>query len=137
MYVLREENRGIDAPEGKMPFGKEAKDELTKIVQGKSLRVLVYGEDRYGRSVGDIYCNGLFVQVSICSQSSLLNLCQTYNYLSFFGFFWLIDKELMLKKGFAWHYAAYDNRKELETVSHLSFANFLNLNWELYCVCPY
>ncbi|KAI9102144.1 hypothetical protein K1719_023654 [Acacia pycnantha] len=77
--------RGIDAPEGKMPFGEEAKIELTKIVQGKSLRVLVYGEDRYGRSVGDIYCNGLFVQ------------------------------ELMLKKGYAWHYAAYDKRKELET----------------------
>lgn len=56
-------NRGIDAPEGAMPYGEEAKQELTKIVQGKCLRVLVYGEDRYGRSVGDIYCNGKFVQV--------------------------------------------------------------------------
>lgn len=62
MYIVRE-NRGIDAPESSMPYGKEAKSELTKIVQGKSLRVLVYGEDRYGRYVGDIYCNGLFVQV--------------------------------------------------------------------------
>lgn len=48
-----------------MPYGKEAKIELTKAVQGKSLRVLVYGEDRYGRCVGDIYCNGIFVQVFI------------------------------------------------------------------------
>lgn len=39
--------------------------ELTKIVQGKSLRLLVYEEDRYGRSVADIYCNGIFVQVFI------------------------------------------------------------------------
>ncbi|KAI4306513.1 hypothetical protein L6164_029784 [Bauhinia variegata] len=77
--------RGIDAPESAMPYGKEAKNELTKIVQGKCLRVLVYGEDRYGRCVGDIYCNGLFVQ------------------------------ELMLKKGAAWHYAAYDQRLELGT----------------------
>lgn len=46
-----------------MPYGKEATEELTKVVQGKSLRVLVYEEDRYGRSVGDIYCNGIFVQV--------------------------------------------------------------------------
>ncbi|KAL3717943.1 hypothetical protein ACJRO7_003127 [Eucalyptus globulus] len=75
--------RGIDAPEGPMPYGKEAKDELTKIVEGKRLRVLVYGEDQYGRSVGDIYCNGDFVQ------------------------------ELMLKKGMAWHYTAYDKRAEL------------------------
>ncbi|KAK7320568.1 hypothetical protein VNO77_30172 [Canavalia gladiata] len=77
--------RGIDAPESAMPFGKEAKAELIKIVQGKSLRVLVYGEDRYGRCVGDIYCNGIFVQ------------------------------EMMLKKGLAWHYTAYDKRQELET----------------------
>jgi len=27
------------------------------------------------------------------------------------------DKEFMLKKGLAWHYAAYDKRPELETVS--------------------
>ncbi|KAL1307952.1 hypothetical protein HN51_049867 [Arachis hypogaea] len=77
--------RGIDAPESAMPYGKEAKNELTKIVQGKSLRVLVYGEDRYGRYVGDLYCNGVFVQ------------------------------EMMLKKGLAWHYSAYDKRPELET----------------------
>ncbi|KAK1283852.1 hypothetical protein QJS10_CPB21g01474 [Acorus calamus] len=74
--------RGIDAPESKMPYGKEAKDELIKLVQGKKLRVQVYGEDRYGRSVGDIYCNNTFVQ------------------------------EMMLKKGFAWHYAAYDKRPQ-------------------------
>lgn len=75
--------RGIDAPESSMPFGKEAKAGLLRIVEGKSLRVLVYGEDQYGRCVGDIYCNNQFVQ------------------------------ELMLKKGFVWHYSAYDKRPEL------------------------
>ncbi|KAB2064070.1 hypothetical protein ERO13_A10G240300v2 [Gossypium hirsutum] len=77
--------RGIDAPESSMPYGKEAKEELVKLVGGKCLRVLVYGEDRYGRCVGDIYCNGKFVQ------------------------------EIMLKKGLAWHYSAYDQRIELAT----------------------
>ncbi|CAL5363954.1 unnamed protein product [Camellia sinensis] len=76
--------RGIDAPESAMPYGKEAKEELTKLVQGKCLRVLVFDQDRYGRSVGDIYCNGIFIQ------------------------------ESMLKKGLAWHYKAYDRRPELE-----------------------
>ncbi|ESQ44468.1 hypothetical protein EUTSA_v10006101mg [Eutrema salsugineum] len=75
--------RGIDSPESKMPFGKEAHDELLKMVEGKTLKVLVYAEDRYGRCVGDIYCNGKFVQ------------------------------EVMLKKGLAWHYVAYDKRAEL------------------------
>lgn len=77
--------RGIDAPENSMPYGKEAKEELAMLVQGKCLRVLVYGEDRYGRTVGDVYCNGIFVQ------------------------------EIMLKKGCAWHYTAYDQRLEFAT----------------------
>ncbi|KAG0500900.1 hypothetical protein HPP92_000972 [Vanilla planifolia] len=75
--------KGIDAPESSMPYGKEAKEELVRLVQGKRLRVYVYGEDRYGRSVGDIYCSGSFVQ------------------------------EKMLRRGFAWHYHAYDQRPEL------------------------
>ncbi|XP_051138410.1 staphylococcal-like nuclease CAN2 [Andrographis paniculata] len=76
--------RGIDAPESKMPYGEEAKEELVKIVQDRCLRVLVFDEDRYHRCVGDVYCNGVFVQ------------------------------EVMLKKGMAWHYKAYDNRPELD-----------------------
>lgn len=75
--------RGIDAPESAMPFGKEAKEELVRILQGKCLRILVFDEDRYGRCVGDIYCNSIFVQ------------------------------EAMLKKGLVWHYTAYDQRPEL------------------------
>ncbi|TYI63107.1 hypothetical protein E1A91_D10G298800v1 [Gossypium mustelinum] len=77
--------RGIDAPEMSMPFGEEAKKELAKLVDGKCLRVLVYGEDQYGRYVADIYCNGIFAQ------------------------------EVMLKKGLAWHYVAYDKRVEFAT----------------------
>ncbi|KAJ9539888.1 hypothetical protein OSB04_026394 [Centaurea solstitialis] len=77
--------RGIDAPESSMPYGKEAKEELANIVVGKPLRVLIYDEDRYGRCVGDIHCNGVFVQ------------------------------EHMLKKGLVWHYTAYDKRPELAT----------------------
>lgn len=48
-----------------MPYGKEAKEEFSKIVVGKCLKVLIYDEDRYGRCVGDIYCNGVFVQVNL------------------------------------------------------------------------
>ncbi|KAJ8461070.1 hypothetical protein OPV22_033996 [Ensete ventricosum] len=74
--------RGIDAPESEMPYGKEAKVELLKLVEGKPLKIHVYGVDQYGRRVGDVYCGGIFVQ------------------------------ERMLKGGFAWHYATYDQRPE-------------------------
>ena len=72
--------RGVDAPEVDMPYGEEAKNELARIVGGRCLKVLVYDFDQYNRCVGDVYCNGSFVQ------------------------------ELMLKRGMAWHYIAYDQR---------------------------
>jgi hypothetical protein len=54
---------GIDAPESSMPYGKEAKEALLKLVEGKCLTVHVYDTDRYGRSVGDLHAGGVFVQV--------------------------------------------------------------------------
>lgn len=74
--------KGIDAPESAMPYGKESKEELVKLVEGKRLKVNIYGSDQYGRFVGDVYFNNIFIQ------------------------------EKMLKKGFAWHYPAYDQRPE-------------------------
>lgn len=58
-----------------MPYGKEAKEALLKLVQGKSLKVYVYDEDRYGRCVGDVYCDGVFVQVGLPSLACLLENC--------------------------------------------------------------
>ena len=52
-----------------MPFGKEAQEELVKLVQGKRLKVYAFGDDRYGRCVGDIYCNGVYVQVRLEEES--------------------------------------------------------------------
>lgn len=56
-----------------MPYGEEAKEELTKIIQGKRLRVLAYGNDRYDRCVADLYCNGKFVQVLLSPLVSRLS----------------------------------------------------------------
>ncbi|CAD6232882.1 unnamed protein product [Miscanthus lutarioriparius] len=78
--------RGIDAPESLMPYGKEAKEELVRLVQGKSLKISIYDTDWYGRLVGDVDCDGVFVQ------------------------------EHMLRKGLAWHYSTYDHRMELSKV---------------------
>jgi endonuclease YncB( thermonuclease family) len=44
-------------------FGKEAKAALRKLIEEKPLKILVYGSDPYGRLVGDVYCNGIFIQV--------------------------------------------------------------------------
>jgi hypothetical protein len=66
-------DRGVDAPETKQPYGPQAKAVLLSLVEGRSLRVLVYGVDQYGRIVADIYCKNVFIQV--CHHSLLYQYC--------------------------------------------------------------
>ncbi|KAH9309810.1 hypothetical protein KI387_037721, partial [Taxus chinensis] len=75
--------RGVDTPESKMPYGKEAKEALLNLVEGKCLRILAYEKDRYGRTVADVYSGDVFVQ------------------------------EFLLRNGWGWHYTDYDKRPQL------------------------
>ncbi|PVH33445.1 hypothetical protein PAHAL_8G005200 [Panicum hallii] len=74
--------RGVDAPELKMANGNESKNALVKLIGGKRVTIYVYGQDQFGRYVGDIYCDGVFIQ------------------------------EKMLKNGHVWHFKTYDKRPE-------------------------
>ncbi|TVU27386.1 hypothetical protein EJB05_29995, partial [Eragrostis curvula] len=87
--------RGIDAPELKMPYGKESKNALMKLIGGRSVTIYVYGQDQFGRYVGDIYCDNVFVQ------------------------------EQMLKCGHAHHFKTYDKRPEFAKVGKLLYQNAL------------
>lgn len=116
-----------------MPYGKEAKQELTKLVEGKCLRVLVYGEDRYNRCVGDLYCNGKFIQVTLIYTISTLHNGYRLHVCGYVRTgFWFSLQEAMLKKGFAWHYTAYDKRPELSKVSYIltSFFKLLSSKFQ-------
>ncbi|XP_060958402.1 staphylococcal-like nuclease CAN1 [Cannabis sativa] len=78
--------KGIDAPEHGMPFSEEPKNKLKKLVIGKCLKIITYGIDNFiksgqNRIVGDIYCNGIFVQ------------------------------EILLKEGYVWHHPLEDRKK--------------------------
>ena len=117
--------RGIDAPEHKMPYGDEAKEELTKLVQRKCLVIFVYGEDQYGRSVGDIYCDGIFVQVLYLNLVTRLTFLIAPSKVKTAGHFHesfpMLNQEVMLKKGCAWHYVTYDKRPQLARVSFTNY----------------
>lgn len=56
-------NRGIDAPELKMEYGKESRNGLVNLIKGKCVVIYVYDKDQFERYVGDIYCDGVFIQV--------------------------------------------------------------------------
>ena len=49
----------IDAPEKKQPFGEQAKQELSDLCFKKSVKLIYVDTDRYGRTVADVYCDGI------------------------------------------------------------------------------
>ena len=82
---------GIDAPERGQPFGTRAKEHLSDMVGGKSVRIVTYGEDRYDRTIGDVFVAG---QKSEDSEKNV--------------------NTAMVADGFAWHYVFYaPGNKEL------------------------
>lgn len=56
--------RGIDAPEMGMTYGQEAKEALINLIGGKSLKLVAYGTDPYGRLLVDVYLDNIFLQVT-------------------------------------------------------------------------
>lgn len=69
---------GIDAPEKAMPFGQGSKQKLVEFCFGKQAQVNVIDIDRYGRSVGEVLCDGIYANAE------------------------------MVKSGYAWVYRSYD-----------------------------
>ena len=67
----------IDAPEMNQPFGAQAKNFLKRLLNEKDVTLISQGEDRYGRTLGEIYANGESANA------------------------------LMIKSGFAWVYDRY------------------------------
>ncbi|MFH1987441.1 MAG: thermonuclease family protein [Pseudomonadota bacterium] len=80
---------GIDAPETSpvpeysQPFGQQAKENLSKLVFGKTVEVLWSKKDKYGRTVGKILVNG---------QDANLH---------------------QVTSGLAWHYKAYEKEQRV------------------------
>ena len=49
----------IDAPEKKQDFGQRSKQSLSDLLYGKQARIEVFDTDKYGRTVGKVWINGL------------------------------------------------------------------------------
>lgn len=74
---------GIDAPEGRQASGRQARDALKREIQGRRIEVRVVETDQYGRLVGDLYCDGIWIN------------------------------ELQVARGWAWHYTHYSDHPAL------------------------
>ena len=56
---------GIDSPESDQPYYKAARNALSKLVGGKSVRVDVKDTDKYGRVVGTVFLGGRNVNLEM------------------------------------------------------------------------
>lgn len=74
---------GIDAPELGQDFGTRAKQALSKACFGKTVRVETHGQDKYGRTLGEVFDGAESIN------------CQ------------------LVRDGMAWHYVKYSGSKEL------------------------
>lgn len=52
---------GIDSPESGQDFGNVSKKELSRLVYNKQVRVDAEGRDRYGRIIGKVYVDNIYV----------------------------------------------------------------------------
>jgi endonuclease YncB( thermonuclease family) len=60
----------IDTPESGQPYGSRARQELSDLAVGKSVRVVVQDTDRYGRTVGRLYVGSLDVNAEMVRQGA-------------------------------------------------------------------
>ena len=88
---------GIDAPEKNQAYGQKSKENLSKLIFGKQVKIYSFGNDRYGRLLADIYLDSINV-----------NYCQVEN-------------------GFAWHFKKYSKDEYLAQLENRARAQKLGL----------
>lgn len=102
--AVRQQHRirvaGIDAPEKAQPFGQRSKENLSRLVLSKDVRIEWDKRDRYGRIIGKIW-----VQPSDCPRCGLT-----------------LDAGLaQLSAGMAWWYRKYASEQSAEDRGRYEF----------------
>ena len=83
---------GIDAPEKAQAFGQKSKQSLSDLVFNKEVSVTWFKRDRYGRTVGQVYADGM----DVCLEQ--------------------------IKRGLAWHFKEYEREQSEEDRSRYADA---------------
>ena len=58
---------GIDAPESNQPFGSHATQNLAQKILGEEVAISIVSSDMYGRLIGNVYCNGVYINQAMIS----------------------------------------------------------------------
>ncbi len=98
--ALRVRIEGVDCPENGEPFAEAAKEFTTRLLEGKTVEVVVKEKDRYGRTVGRVFVDGRDVSVE------LLRAGLASHYVQYNGDWLLAELETLAKAGGAGMWAA-------------------------------
>lgn len=99
---------GIDCPESNQDFGQVAKKFTSDLCFGKEVKVMSFGEDRYGRTLGDI----------VLLDGKILN-------------------QELVRVGLAWHYKKYSQDPLLAKLEVLAREAKSGLWIQQNCVPPW
>lgn len=97
----------IDAPEKSQPYGDVSRQFLADLIAGKTIEVDCTDKDRYGRNLGYVVINDTNIN------------------------------ELMLEKGYAWHYKQFDKNADRARLEQQARANKLGLWREKAPIAPW
>lgn len=87
----------IDAPEKAQPFGQQSKQSLSDLCLGKPARIEDKGHDRYGRTIGRVWCAGIDANAEQVQQ----------------GMAWVYDRYVTDRSMYALQTAAQINKRGL------------------------
>jgi len=93
---------GIDTPEKRQDFGTKAKQYISKIIFGKTVKIIPVTQDGYGRLVAMVYSSGLSDKPGVSANEQIIKN----------GYAWVYKK--YCKKSFCREWLQYeeDARKE-------------------------
>jgi endonuclease YncB( thermonuclease family) len=98
---------GIDAPEKSQPYGKKAKQMLSRFVFGENVKVVVINKDGYGRTVADLYVGEINVNYAL------------------------------VESGYAWHYKKYSSSSSLASAEKNAKAKKIGLWKDAHPIAPW
>ncbi|MBN2701128.1 MAG: thermonuclease family protein [Methylothermaceae bacterium] len=132
----------IDTPEKRQPYGSKAKQALSNLVFGQNVKVKVETTDRYGRTVGQVYIGGDWVnRAMVCgghawvyrkyAKSRSLYDCEREARLSKLGL-WSLP-EAQRTPPWEWRHASRNrNKRKSPSSSKTSFSGS-NCGTKWYC----
>lgn len=93
---------GIDAPEKAQAFGERSKQNMSRLVFGKEVRVEERKQDRYGRTIGRVWVASGECKQADCPKTLDVSMAQ-------------------LTVGLAWHFKRYAKEQPAEERGQYSF----------------